>query len=479
MRIADLPIWLLLSLLGLMACTSSFQKSDRGNNQNEKPNIIYIYTDQQSASMMSCAGNTWLKTPAMDYIANNGIRFARAYTTNPVCSPARVSLMTGRFPGFFNDGDGNQVRENGSSMKIPQVSDEVLETTIASYLNRAGYHLYYGGKEHLPPSLAPKALGFTDFSNDQRDVLAHEAAKVIKTRHDKPYFMIVSLINPHDICYMAIRDFSDPNLKLLQQGKTELAMLDSALKYPENISEEEFFTSFCPPVPHNFEPQKGEPQAIKCLLAEREFKQEAREKYTEKDWRRHRWAYLRLTEMVDEKVKVILDAIRESGQEENTLVIFSSDHGDMDAAHRMEHKTTLYEESANIPFMAMWKGHIPARQVDSVNLVSNGLDLLPTLCDYAGINCESDPRGMSLRPLFEREKVKWRNTLGVESQIGRMVVDKEGYKYIKYDAAGIEEQLLDLNRDPYETMHFTNDPEYVRKLKVLQKEFNTTWFPGY
>jgi len=71
-----------------------------GEASTERPNIIYIYTDQQSASMMSCAGNEYLETPAMDYIAENGIRFTRAYTTNPVCSPARVSLMTGRFPGY-------------------------------------------------------------------------------------------------------------------------------------------------------------------------------------------------------------------------------------------------------------------------------------------------------------------------------------------------------------------------------------------
>ena len=67
----------------------------------DRPNIIYIYTDQLSETMMSCAGNKYVNTPAMDYIANNGIRFTRAYTTNPVCSPARVSLMTGRFPGYF------------------------------------------------------------------------------------------------------------------------------------------------------------------------------------------------------------------------------------------------------------------------------------------------------------------------------------------------------------------------------------------
>src|SRR6056297_3126336 len=109
--------------------------------QEQRPDIIYILTDQQNSKMMSCAGNEYLQTPAMDYIANNGIRFTRAYATNPVCSPSRVSMMTGRFPGSFSDNKGNQVRENSSSMHIPQVSEEILNTTLAAYLKAAGYDL--------------------------------------------------------------------------------------------------------------------------------------------------------------------------------------------------------------------------------------------------------------------------------------------------------------------------------------------------
>lgn len=464
-------VFYLAFIISLFGCSEN-QKQDA-----KKPNIIYIYTDQQSASMMSCAGNEWLKTPAMDYIAENGIRFTRAYSPNPVCSPSRVSLMTGRFPGYFNDKDGNQARENRGAMKIPQVSDEVLNTTIASFLKKADYELYFGGKKHLPKSLTPTALGFTDFCDDERDELAQEAAKVIKADHEKPWFMVVSLINPHDICYMAIREFPNNSTKgLLKRGKVELAVLDNAMKIPDGVSSELFFKTYAPTVPVNYEPQFEEPRAVKSLINRRPFRRNARERFTDEQWRHHRWAYCRLTELVDQRVQVILDALKESGQEENTLIIFSSDHGDMDASHRMEHKSTLYEEAANIPFLAMWRGQIPAGQVDNTHLVSNGLDLLPTICDYAGIKGISDPRGRSLRPLFEGKEVNWRETLGVESEIGRMVVDQDGFKYIRYDAVGIEEQLLNLNEDPYETTHFTNNPKYTEKLNYLRKVYNTEWF---
>lgn len=477
MKIMD-KRWMLLLLvpsllLGAMSCHQS-----KKQEEEIKPNIIYIFVDQLSATMMSCTGNSWLKTPAMDYIAENGIRFTRAYTTNPVCSPSRVSLMTGRFPGYFKDQNGNEVRENKGSMKIPQVSEEVLNASIASFLKKADYELIYGGKEHLPESLIPQNLGFTDISDDEREELAQEAAKVIKADHEKPYFMVVSLINPHDICYMAIREMatSEFDARILQNGKLELSVLDGAMKIPEGVSAEEFFESYCPTLPVNFEPQFEEPEAVKQLVNGRPMRKNARENFTDDQWRHHRWAYCRLTELVDQRIQLILDALKESGQDENTLVIFSSDHGDMDASHRMEHKSTLYEESANIPFMAMWKGHIAAGQLNEKHLVSNGLDLLPTVCDYAGIEGVADPRGRSLRPLFEGREVKWRETLGVESEIGRMVVDKDGFKYMRYDAVGIEEQLLNLDEDPYETMHFTNDPKYSEKLDHLRNVFDTEWF---
>lgn len=474
-----LKLFTIIAFAVLCSCKNPTKQVTEKENINQ-PNIIYIYTDQLSETMMSCAGNKYVKTPAMDYIANNGIRFTRAYTTNPVCSPARVSLMTGRFPGYFKDSTGQQVRENAGSMIIPEVSKLVESTTIAAYLKDAGYNLAFGGKEHLPPTLSPKALGFVDIANDERDVLAEEAAKYISQDHTKPFFMIVSLINPHDICYMAIRDFaeSEEAKGILRHGKTEIATLDEALKLPPGVGKDEFFAEHCPPLPPNFEPQKDEPKAISALLEARSFRISARKKYTKEQWRMHRWAYARLTEKVDGQIQVILDALKKSGQEENTLVIFSSDHGDNDASHKMEHKTVLYEESANIPFMAMWKGKIPAGQVNTKNLVSNGLDLLPTVCDYAGIKGRSDPRGISLKPLFEGNKTASRKTIGVESEIGRMVVSEDGFKYVRYDATGTEERLIDLNTDPYEKTHVTNEQSYSEVLSRLRKSFDEEWFPN-
>jgi hypothetical protein len=235
-----------------------------GAGSAKRPNIIYIFTDQQSSSMIGCAGNRWLKTPAMESIAANGVRFERAYTTNPVCSPARVSLMTGRFPGYFNDAKGKQARENGGSMRIPAISDEVRQTTLAAFLKKADYELAFGGKEHLPKSLTSKAQGFANVSGDERDELAKSCAEFIKEQHGKPYFLVASFINPHDICYMALDGltFDQPEYAPGKKLNPARRKLTEAMKLPEGVSEEEFFATHCPPLPPNFEPQEGEPKAI-------------------------------------------------------------------------------------------------------------------------------------------------------------------------------------------------------------------------
>ncbi|MCC5937133.1 MAG: sulfatase-like hydrolase/transferase [Lunatimonas sp.] len=473
MRLLGVRLVGLLMLFVISAC----------QKEQKPPNIIFIVTDQQSESMMSSSGNTYIQTPAMDYIAHNGIRFTRAYVTNPVCSPSRVSMLTGRFPGYFSDKTGQQVRNNGTSVNITAIDQEVLDTTLPAYLRQAGYELVFGGKQHFPTPLHPESLGFQVLTEDGRDELAARAAEYIQGNRSKPYFMMVSLINPHDICYMAIRDFADSvSLRRLQRNAAPaLEALDRAMDLPEGVDRDTFFARYCPPLPPNFEIQEDEAKAIGVFLDRdpRSFRRGAREEYTEEQWRMHRWAYARLTERADAQVQVILDALKASGQEENTLVIFSSDHGDLDGSHRLEHKNLLYEESVKVPFSAMWKGKITPGQVNDRHLISLGLDLLPTVAEYAGVEAVADPRGMSLKPLFEGLEPEWRETLGIEGEISRAVLHADGLKYVRYDAAGFEERLMDLAADPFETTHFTWKESYKDRLETLRGAFENRWFPGH
>lgn len=437
-----------------------------------QPNILLIVTDQQSAFMMGCAGNRHVSTPAMDRIAERGVRLARAWCSNPMCLPARFSLFTGRLGSDF----GILHNDDGPGAAIP---DEVRQAAAGWTLRRAGYETAWGGKTHLPAGWTPETLGFDTLTRDERDGLAAACADFVGRRRERPFFLVASFINPHDICFMAIRDFADDERRRLLESRSgpELRALDAALQRPAGVSREEFFAWRCPPLPENHGVQADEPEAIQRMQARSPFKSMAREQYDEERWRLHRWAYARLTERVDGQVGRILDALEAGGAADNTLVIFTSDHGDMDASHRMEHKTAFYEEAARVPLLIAGAGVTRKGAVES-RPVSNGLDLLPTLCDYAAVAAPPELPGSSLRPLLEgREAVAWRELLPVESELGRMVTGGR-YKYMQYDEGAQGEQLIDLLADPGEMRNAARDPqnrEVLARMRVRLEEV----FAGY
>jgi choline-sulfatase len=429
-------------------------------DEDSRPNILFIMTDQQHAGMMSCTGNTWLKTPALDRLASSGIRFDRAYACNPVCAPNRFSLQSGLMPSAIGMGRNEDDRR-------ATVTDAMMQHSLGNLFRSAGYETVYGGKVHLPVRMNNvEALGYRLLTRDQRQGLADACATFIKGEHTRPFFLFASFINPHDICYMAINAHRrSTGAAPIDNQDSQIceAVLDRA-RGSEDISA--FVAEHCPPLPANHAIPVAEPECITEKYANaRAFRAYIRANWTETDWRLHRWAYCRLTEMVDTEIGTVLDALRDAGLEDNTLVVFTSDHGDMDSAHKMEHKSVLYEESVRVPFIMSYKGLIPAGRVDDRHLVSNGLDLLPTLCDYAGIKVPDGPHGLSLRPLAEgQEPGDWRDYVVSESQNGRMV-RTDRFKYCIYDSGRHREQLIDLKDDPGEMKNLAEAPEHKQVLE--------------
>lgn len=392
----------------------------------------------------------------MDRIAAHGVRFDHAYATNPVCIPSRFSLVTGRMPSAIG------LRSNDTS-HITTIPPEITESGLGHLLRRAGYRTAFAGKQHLPQSTA-EAYGFTVLTRNDRDECVAAAARYLREEHAAPFALMVHLVNPHDICYMAIQESQadEHERRLVQSGGTAIATMNEARSLPDGMSQAEFYATTCPPTPANFEPQDGEPKAIQSLVNRRPFRRRAREQWDDVTWRLHRWTYKSLTEMVDSQISVIVDVLDELDLWANTVVVFTSDHGDHDAAHRLEHKTTFYDESARIPLIvAAPDGRRGI--TDSLHLTSNGLDLFATLADYAGSAERADERGRSLRQVIEGSSRAWRVNLPIESEIGRCVVSRS-FKYARYDAAGDEEQLVDLDSDPGEMRNVARDPAYAEAL---------------
>ncbi|HVT84252.1 MAG TPA: sulfatase-like hydrolase/transferase [Chitinophagaceae bacterium] len=431
------------------------------------PNVLVIITDQQSATMLSCAGNKWLKTPALDSLASAGVRFEKAYVTNPVCMPSRFSIQTGMFPSVAG------IREN--DLKIDQSNQAIIKSlysrSLGNTFRKAGYDTYYGGKFHVPlENRNPIIWGYDVISKDDREGLANDVTKFLLNRKpkEKPFLLVVSFINPHDICFDAIR-FGWPNSEDAKQTPPDLF---DVLKIPTGISKKDFFDSYCPPLPDNFQPMFGESYTVDSLIRLRNFRQAVRDYWSEEDWRMHRWAYARLVEKVDSLIGRVLIALNKSGLKDNTIVIFTSDHGDNDASHKLEHKTVFYEEAARVPLIISYPGIKEKGIVDNLHIVSTGLDILPTLCDLANIHAPEDLPGSSLVPLINNGHLKkWRDHIFIENQLGYLIHTGR-YKYELDDKSGnrLREVFSDLTIDPGETVNLINDSKYSGIIAELRKE---------
>jgi arylsulfatase A-like enzyme len=422
--------------------------------ENQRPNILFIMTDQQHAGMMSCTGNKWLKTPALDSLAREGVRFERAYSVNPYCVPSRTAMATGVMSCRLG-ADNNKL-----GMKIKALPPKVNDNSMGKIMKRSGYDTFYGGKVHMCKSLAPQNAGYDKYFKDQRDKLPAACLKFIKQKRDKPFFAVASFINPHDICFVNKAKHGGDKYGVLKLYKQASSLPLKKL----------------PPLPENYAIPKDEPEAIKTALSFQKGTptKAMREEFNDKDWRIYRWMYHRLTERVDGEIGELLDGLRQAGFENNTLVIFTSDHGDMDASHHLTSKCIPYEESVRVPLLLKYKGHIPSSRTDSTHLISTGLDILPTLCDYAGVKKPEHLLGESLRPLAEGERVEnWRPYVASENDWFRMIRSQR-YKYCAFAIADSKESLVDLENDPGEMRNLVDDPKF-QKVLIEHRRLLADW----
>jgi arylsulfatase A-like enzyme len=415
-----------------------------------QPNILLITTDQQSACALGCAGNPHLKTPAMDGLAAGGVRFDRAYCTQPLCTPSRASLFTGRMP--------HQCEATANNREI---SPAVRPRGLGNWLRQAGYECLYGGKWHVAPVAMPAQNdhGFTVLAGFDDNRLAPACTNFFRewTRRPagsrKPFFVSANFDNPHNICEFA-RNMPLPWLQL------------AAPPPPET----------CPPLPRNFLPSVPEPEIIRIEQG-CNFSIHPTLNWTEADWRRLRWAYFRLIEWVDARIQALLDSLSETGLADDTVVIFTSDHGDGHGAHQWNQKSLLYEEVVRIPLIIREPGQAGGR-VDG-RLVSNGLDLFPTLCAYAGCEPPPDLAGLNLRPLLPSATPSQPSRTGLAIECffdggrgygttGRAWIESD-WKYVVYDKGQNREQLFNLANDPGEMRNLAFDPAFQPQVATARK----------
>ncbi len=420
---------------------------------DDRPNLLFIFTDQQTLRTLSCRGSRHCHTPYLDQLAARGVRFERSYCAAAVCGPSRAALVTGCYPHEV----GVDYNSETPSIACP---------TFGERLRRAGYHTVWVGKWHLPTSypdanqagqvrgfdFKPLPPGLSKFGglgsvsdghnmNDAIFQLRWNLAEV-----GRPWSLTVSLHNPHDICAYC------------RQPAVPHANID---RYP--------------PLPDNFAPPTDEAEFVAICRQRDHYGDEQRETvdWDEAQWRAYLQAYYRFTEQVDWQVGRILAALEAGGWAENTIVVFTSDHGEGVAGHGHVVKLTLYEEAATVPLIVAGPG-LPAGVVDEAHLVS-GIDIAPTLCDFAGVRDAGIRgfRGRSLRPLLAAGgDAPWRDYLAAElapdpdrRELRARMIRTERWKSIACSEGERPEMLFDLEADPGETANLAGRTDLAETLE--------------
>ncbi|MFP4355613.1 MAG: sulfatase [Phycisphaerae bacterium] len=396
-----------------------------------QPNILILITDQQTHAAMSCAGNEWLSTPAMDALAQRGTRFQRAYCTYPLCTPARASHMTGRYP--------HELEIYGNTGKIFWGHDFQNDQQMAGHFARAGYRCVWAGKD-TPPADGSRLFEVLCSHGDVK--VGDRMTEFLRDPGEKPFLALANFVNPHNICEWA----------------REMPLWEGQFGQPPVESE-------LPLLPANHAIPPYEPEILR-VVQKAGMEIYLPRNYTPLQWRRYLWAYYRMVELVDRQIGRITRVLEENGLAQNTLVIFMSDHGDGCAAHRWNQKMTFYEEVIRVPMILAGPGVEAGRSCDG--LVSTGLDLLPTCLAAAGVSIPADLPGRSILDLCSGSKPShWREELIVESalnpesgnparslkrNVGRCIVT-DRYKYSVWKWGHNRQQLVDLEADPGEMVN--------------------------
>jgi arylsulfatase A-like enzyme len=426
-----------------------------------KPNILFIFADQLRYNALACNGNRVVQTPHLDRLAREGVVFDQAFSSCPICSPYRAQILTGRYA------HANGVIDNEYALFES-------ETTIAHALKESGYRTAYVGKWHLgyPPYTASKRYGFDD-------LYAYNCTH-----------------RYYDVDYWHNEDGSFPMVGFAPELETQLA-LDAMQAHTQEHPEQPFclFLSWGPPhwstvdgvrdygdYPQQYDIYDRQQIDVPGNVP-RQFEAFARREIAD---------YYAMVTSLDACMGRLLDALEAWGLAENTIVCFSSDHGDHLSAHGygkpgatdawMHHtlrlsKGTPLEESAHVPFLLRYPACVQGNQ--RTDTMFNSVDVMPTLLGLCGAAIPESAQGVDLshaalgKPGESPDSVYlqmlgpgWPNRL---KSVGLWrAVRTNRYVYARWADCGGKRLLLDRQTDPLEMRNCIDDPAYAEVIEQME-----------
>jgi N-acetylglucosamine-6-sulfatase len=438
--------------------------------QERRPNIVFILMDDLRFDELGCTGHPFAKTPNIDRLAKEGATFKNAFATTPLCSPSRSCFFSGSY-----------AHATGITDNVDRSRESHAMVTWPRLLHDAGYETAFIGKWHMGVDASPRP-GFNhwvgvpgqgkyidpDLNVDGKpvqakgyvtDIFNEYATAFLKRSHEKPFCLCVShkCVHP-DLEQRADGTLSDPNAAKFIPAERHKAMY-AADKPPRR--------------PNAFQVPRDKPALMRKLDGVPAL---SRQTATDDETIRNR---LRLLMAAEEGVGQILNALEVGGQLDNTVIIFTSDHGYFYGEHCLSVERRLaYEETIRIPLLIRYPPLIKPGTVFNEFVLS--VDLAPTLLELGGAKVPERMHGRSLLPLLKGENYQPRTSVLIEyfsdnvfprvKNMGYEAVRMDRWKYIHYRELMDCDELYDLRADPYELTNRISDSSLQSTVAELQGE---------
>jgi arylsulfatase A-like enzyme len=465
----------------------------------DKPNLLFLWTDEQRSDTMAVYGNHKIHAPNFNKLAQDSVIFQNAYVSQPVCTPSRSTVMTGLWPHM------NSCTEN--NIALPEKVH-----CLPEMVNDFDYRTGYFGKWHLGDEIFAQhgfeewisiEDGYWRYYREDKDInqksdyhyfledlgykpdtdrgtfsrgfaarlplehckpkfLENHACDFIKRHRNEPFMLYVNFLEPHMPFYGPLDNQHDPK---------EIDL------------------------PINFNDPLEDDEPLAYRLKREDFLKNGYEQYDlkkEEDWRQLISKYWGLVTQVDLSIGKILKTLDDLGLSDNTIVVFTSDHGDMMGSHHLLAKTVMYEEAVKVPWLIRFPQFYRGQNI--VESPVSHIDMVPTLLDLMELNTDTQLPGQSLTPLIKSNEseakdvfIQWhpmgnlakgrnpagslKNTFPGKKHSTRTVVTREGWKLCLRDRD--KNQLYNLNKDPGETTNlYYKDGNKEIITKLADKIFN-------
>ena len=452
-----------------------------GKARKDAPNILFVMTDDQAQAALSVYGNGILKTPNMDRIGNEGLRFDQAFVTTSVCAPSRASYLTGLYA--HSHGVTSNGEEPGWYQQMGLAHDQI---TYPMLLRQAGYHTAVVGKWHIksmPTGFDHAAIlrgqgSYFDpefivngapvkFRGHTDDVIGDQALAYLRQRpKDRPFCLCYQFKAPHGPWepdprfYDAFKDVEIP----LPPGFGEPQPEDAPVAFSKTTQEIADMSDF-------FRDNERRKAQVDRHLPEDERLRAVFQAYIK--------AYYQVLLGVDENLGRVLDFLDKEGLAGNTIVVYTSDNGAFLGEHGFYDKRLMLEPSLRVPMLMRWPERIEAGRVDDAHMVLN-IDVAPTFLELAGLTAPDWMQGRSWKPLVAGGDPDWREDFlyewyeypAVHCARKHHGVRTQRWKLIHFWQEPDEWALYDLANDPGETDNLVDDPRHADTVARLRRRID-------